>query len=116
MPDIGTLRPLDGGAFSGRVRTLTHRLNLEFEPIEAADKRGRESPDFTVYAKDGADLIPIGSAWKKETTRDGTRFLSITLDDPSFPAPLNLAAFPNDEAGDTWRIVWNRPRQLREAA
>lgn len=116
MPDIGQLTERDG-VFSGRIRTLTHRLSLELEPIAAGDKRGGESPDFTVYAREGGDMVPIGSAWKKESNRgrDVIRFLSITLDDPSFPAALNVAAFPNDE-GDGWRIVWNRPRQLREAA
>lgn len=113
--DIGFLS-LKDGSFSGRVRTLAHRLNVEFEPIAAADKRGGESPDFQVYARDGGDLVPLGSAWKKTTSRGAAvvNFLSITLDDPSFPAPLNVAAFP-DEAGDTWRIVWTRPRQARDA-
>jgi uncharacterized protein (DUF736 family) len=109
---------LTDGAFSGRIRTLAHRLNLEFEPVETPDKRSAESPDFTVYARDGGDMVPIGSAWKKESNRgrEVTRFLSITLDDPSFPAPLNLAAFPEDHDPAQFRIVWNRPRQMREAA
>lgn len=96
---------------------MTHRLNLEFEPIEAVEKRGADSPDFQVYARDAGDLIPIGSAWKKTANRgrEVTNFLSITLDDPSFAAPLNVAAFP-DDAGDTFRVVWNRPRQMRDAA
>lgn len=117
MPEIGLLTEREGGVFDGRIRTLSHNLKLSLEPIQANDKRSGESPDFTVYAKVGEDLIPIGSAWKKESTRgaDVTRFLSMTLDDPSFPAPLNVAAFPGNY-GNTWPIVWNRPRQMREAA
>lgn len=118
MPDIGHLMQDQGGAFSGRIRTLAHRLTLELEPIEPGEKRGKDSPDLTVYAKEGGDLIPVGSAWKKESDRgrEVVRFLSITLDDPSFPAPLNLAAFPEDHDPTQFRVVWNRPRQAREAA
>ena len=36
--------------------------------------------------------------------------LSLSLDDPSFSEPLNLAAFKAEEA-DTLDVVWNRPRQ-----
>lgn len=106
------------GAFSGRIRSLTVKLSVEMEPIRPSDKRGADSPDFTVYARDAGDLIPIGSAWKKESDRgrEVVRFLSITLDDPSFAAPLNVAAFPEDHDPAQWRIVWNRPRQMREAA
>lgn len=112
MADIGRLTIEQDGTISGRIRTLTHRLSIELEPIEADDKRSGDAPDFTVYARDGGELIPIGSAWKK-TMRDGGKMLSFTLDDPSFSAPLNFAAF---EDGEAFRVVWNRPRQVREAA
>jgi uncharacterized protein (DUF736 family) len=42
----------------------------------------------------------------------GQTFLSITLDDPSFPQPLNVSAFkqPNsDEYAITWRRRQDRP-------
>jgi uncharacterized protein (DUF736 family) len=106
----------DRGAFTGRIRTLSHRLAIELEPVD--EKRGDQSPDFTVYAREGGELIPLGSAWKKTAERRGeppVKFLSMTLDDPGFPAPLNIAAFPTDAGG--WEIVWNRPRAAnRDAA
>jgi uncharacterized protein (DUF736 family) len=94
------------------------KLALELHPNE--EKRGEGAPDFIAYADAGGDLVAIGGAWKKEVQaagpNRGNKFLSITLDDPSFPAPLNCAAFPGDE-GLPWSVVWNRPRQLgREAA
>ena len=111
MATIGQLTE-EKGAYFGRVRTLSHRLMIEMEPVEG--KRGDASPDFTVYARENGDLIPVGSAWKKEVqhgANKGDRFLSITLDDPSFPSALNCAAFPTDGSG--WEIVWTRPRQGR---
>jgi len=115
VAQIGTLTE-DRGAFEGRIRTLQFRLVVELEPV--ADKRSADSPDYIVWAKDGGDRIAVGSAWKKTVTAGanrGDRFLSLTLDDPSFPAALNCAAFPAD--GDTWDVVWTRPRQSgRDAA
>lgn len=117
MAAIGHLTE-EKGAFYGRLRTLAVRLMIELQPNEAP--QGAEPPDFIAYARDAGELIPIGGAWKKEVQggrNKGMRFLSMTLDDPSFAAPLNVAAFPGEADGLPWQIVWNRPRQQgREAA
>ena len=118
MADIGSLLPEKEG-FKGKLRTLSHKLRLELIPNE--EKRGEGSPDFVVYADEGGDMVEIGAAWQRQVqahgANKGRRFLSITLDDPSFPAPLNVAAFAPDEGGLPWLITWNRPRQQgREAA
>ena len=116
VADIGHLTE-EKGAFFGRVRTLGFKLLIELQPNE--DRRGEGSPDFIVYAREAGDLIAIGGAWKKEVgggRNKGDRFLSITMDDPGFPAPLNVAAFPGAD-GLPWTIVWTRPRAVnREAA
>jgi uncharacterized protein (DUF736 family) len=120
MADCGNLLPNEGSpGFRGKLRTLSHKLRLELHPND--DKRGDGSPDFIVYADEGGDLIEIGAAWQRTVQarggNNGRRFLSITLDDPSFPAPLNVAAFAPDSEGLPWPITWNRPRQQgREAA
>ena len=118
MADIGSLLPESEG-FKGKLRTLSHKLRLELHPNE--EKRAEGSPDFIVYADEGGDLVEIGAAWLRTVQarggNNGRRFLSITLDDPSFPAPLNVAAFAPDSDGLPWLITWNRPRQQgREAA
>jgi uncharacterized protein (DUF736 family) len=116
VADIGVLKE-DGDGFSGRIRTLRFNLRVELHPNE--DRRGDGSPDFVVYAREGDDLVAIGGAWKKTVESQGpnrgNKFLSLTLDDPSFPSALNCAAFPGGE-GLPWSVVWNRPRQQREAA
>jgi uncharacterized protein (DUF736 family) len=119
MADCGNLLPNEGPGFRGKLRTLTHKLRLELHPNQ--DKRGGESPDLLVYADEGGDLVEIGAAWQRQVqargANNGRRFLSITLDDPSFPAPLNVAAFEPDSEGLPWLITWTRPRQQgREAA
>jgi len=110
---IGQLSKVEGGAFKGRLRTLLVQLSIELDPV--ADKASANSPDFRVFAKVDSGAVEIGGAWKKTVERSGAIFLSMTLDDPSFPAALNLAAFPPDDDGP-WDMVWNRPRQMKEAA
>lgn len=120
MADCGNLLPNDGNpGFRGSIRTLSHKLKIELAQNE--EKRGQESPDFLVYASVDGDMVEIGAAWQRQVqargANNGRRFLSITLDDPSFPAPLNVAAFEPDSEGLPWPITWNRPRQQgREAA
>ena len=62
---------------------------------------------------DDGEIVPVGSVWKRDIKRgdrEGESMLSLSLDDPSFSEPLNLAAFKAEEA-DTLDVVWNRPRQ-----
>ena len=120
MPDCGFLTPNEKDAgFRGKLRTLALKLKVELQPND--DRRGQDSPDFIVYAEADGDLIRIGAAWQKTVQargpNSGRKFLSITCDDPSFPAPVNVAAFEPDAPGLPWVVTWNRPRQQgREAA
>ena len=111
MATVGTLTAKPDGAMTGRIRTRLLNLRIALLP---AEKRGDSSPDFTVLEElaDGA-TVEIGGAWKRTAERSG-RYLSIALDDPSFPAPLNCSAFPQN-SGDGWDVVWTRPREGRGA-
>lgn len=113
MATIGKLQGDVKRKLRGSLRTLSLSIRLEVEAIPGL--RNDNEPSHRVYAitPDG-ELSEIGAAWTKETREDRRQFLSITLDDPSFAAPLNVAAFPG-ETGDAFNIVWNRPRQDRAA-
>src|SRR3546814_16806458 len=78
MANSGTFTAEKDG-FTGTLRTLT--LNVKVKLV-ANDKGENESaPDFRLQAA-GHD---IGAAWKK-TSEAGRAYISVTLDDPSFPA------------------------------
>src|SRR3546814_4659967 len=80
MANIGTFTAEKDG-FTGTLRTLT--LNVKVKLV-ANDKGENESaPDFRLQAA-GHD---IGAAWKK-TSEAGRAYISVTLDDPSFPATV----------------------------
>ena len=100
----------------GQIQTLDLDLSIWFEPL--ASRATPDSPHFQVFAKSrGGKPVQVGSVWRKQLTRGpraGEEFFSLTLDDPGFAAPLNVAAF-KAERPDEWEITWRR-RQDRQPA
>jgi uncharacterized protein (DUF736 family) len=50
--------------------------------------------------------VEFGAAWKK-TSGEGREYLSVKLDDPSFPAPIYATLIESDEPG-TYSLIWSR--------
>jgi uncharacterized protein (DUF736 family) len=96
MAIIGTFTKADNG-FQGTIATLTLKAKLT---LAAIDKTGEKAPDFRVYA--GA--VEIGAAWSG-ISKDNKPYLSVKLDDPSFPAPILARLIQNDKGH---ALVWNR--------
>ena len=111
MSKIGNLKSVMNGGkeeLHGEITTLQMQLKIKLIPNTA--KTNDNAPDYIVAAAgySGAD-IPIGGAWKKTKSQIGDiefEFLSITIDDPSLPNSLNVAAFKNNDGG--WDITWRR--------
>ena len=100
MAHIGTFTAQNDG-FAGTVRTLTLNVKVKLVPN---DKGNNESaPDFRLQAA-GHD---IGAAWKK-TSEAGRPYVSVTLDDPSFPATV-YARLIEGENG-TYDLIWSRSK------
>ena len=79
MATIGTFTKSENG-YAGSVRTLTVNAKARFTP---AEKEKDNAPDFRVFA----GTAEIGAAWKK-TSEAGREYLSVKLDDASFPASI----------------------------
>jgi len=92
----------NGNTIVGNVRTLTVSMKARLNPIERVS---RDAPDFRIMA--GA--AEVGAAWNK-VSGDGEPYISVTLDDPSFNAPINAALWPAETEGD-YALVWNRPKR-----
>jgi uncharacterized protein (DUF736 family) len=100
MANIGTFTAQSNG-FTGTVRTLTLNVKVSFVPN---DKTSENAPDFRIQARSGYD---IGAAWKKVSQAERP-YLSVTLDDPSFPRTI-YARLLEDEDG-THNLVWSRSK------
>ncbi len=101
MAIIGTFKKL-GDEFRGEIITLSvQTAEARFVPV--VGKAGKGTPSHTVYA----GRAEIGAAWLK-TAADGTPYLAVELDDPSFNAPI-FANLVGDEDGDGHTLTWIRP-------
>ncbi|KND57583.1 hypothetical protein BVER_02352c [Candidatus Burkholderia verschuerenii] len=97
MANIGTFTAQNDG-FTG---TLTLNVKVKFVPN---DKESENAPDFRLQASGGYD---IGAAWRKVSKADRA-YLSVTLDDPSFPSTV-YARLIEAENG-TYDLIWSRSR------
>lgn len=100
MATIGTFTANSKGDFTGVIKTLTLNTKAVLRPV---DKDGEKSPDFRISAAD----MDIGAAWKK-TSREGRDYISVKLDDPSFPAPI-YATLIEVEGQEGLQLIWSRP-------
>lgn len=96
--------------FEGRV-TLDGRLDdtIQLKTHPRAQPDNERAPSFEIFILKGGRAIACGSAWSKHHDKVGD-FLSLTIDNVRWPHPLNLTAFPPENSGSDWEVVWSRPR------
>lgn len=100
MATIGTFTSADGG-FTGSIRTLLVNTRAALRATEPGS--GEKAPDYRVLTDKGAE---IGAAWRRQA-RSGSEYLSVRLDDPSFPAPVFASLVAADETGG-FNLIWSR--------
>lgn len=102
MATIGTFTATDNG-FSGAIKTLNLNVKAKFVRVETPSDKG---PHFRIYS----GSVELGAAWQKvarDTERD---YLSVKLDDPSFPAPI-YATLIEVEGEEGLQMIWSRPNR-----
>ena len=100
MATIGSFSKQDDGSYAGSIKTLT--LNVKAAQFRPADKDNDKAPDYRIFA----GQTEFGAAWKK-TSRENRDYLSVKLDDPSFPAPIYASLVDADEG---YSLIWSRSR------
>jgi uncharacterized protein (DUF736 family) len=100
MVTIGNFHKQQDGSFSGSITTLS--LNIKSVQLRPVTPENDRAPDFRIFARDAE----FGAAWKK-TSADNRDYLSVKLDDPSFPAPVYASLV---EADDGYSLIWSRRR------
>ena len=102
MATIGTFTSTENG-FTGSIRTLALNVKARIARIENTSDRG---PQFRIFA--GA--VELGAAWQKRSNESDRDYLSVKLDDPSFPAPI-YATLSEVEGEDGYQLIWSRPNR-----
>jgi uncharacterized protein (DUF736 family) len=100
MATIGTFTKTSDGSYAGSIKTLS--LNVKQAQLRANEKSDPRAPDFRIFA----GQTEFGAAWKK-TSRENRDYLSVKLDDPSFPAPIFASLV---DADDGYSLIWSRSR------
>jgi uncharacterized protein (DUF736 family) len=97
MSNIGTFTRENDG-FVGTIATLTVKTKATIRPVE---KTSDQAPDFRVNAGN----VEIGAGWSA-TSKGKKDYVSIKLDDPSFPAPIycRLVGLADEQQA----LVWSR--------
>ncbi len=97
MATIGIFTSTENG-FTGSIRTLALNLKARIARVENPTDKG---PQYRIYA--GA--VELGAAWQKRSSESDRDYLSVKLDDPSFPAPIYATL---GEVEDGYQLIWSR--------
>ena len=99
MATIGTFTKDDAGNYNGAIKTLT--LDVKTATLRQVERDSDKAPDFRIFA----GKAELGAAWKKVSAEE-REYLSVKLDDPSFPAPIYASLV---EADDGFNLIWSSP-------
>ena len=99
MANIGTFTA-QNDSYTGIVRTLTLNVKVKIVPN---DKESENAPDYRIVAGN----FEIGAAWKKMSRQDRP-YLSVTLDDPSFPATIYARLVEGEDGAHN--LIWSRSK------
>mgnify|MGYP000173227392 CR=1 FL=1 len=100
MATIGTFTATENG-FTGSIRTLALNVKARIARVEAPSEKG---PQFRIFA----GSVELGAAWQKRSSESDRDYLSVKLDDPSFPSPI-YATLTEVEGEDGYQLIWSRP-------
>lgn len=100
MATIGKFTATNNG-YTGTISTLTVNASVAFVPN--ADRSTDKSPHFHLISNG----TRVGAAWEKVSEQE-SRYLSVNIDDPSFPSEVWSFLFPADDG--SFNLVWNRRR------
>jgi uncharacterized protein (DUF736 family) len=95
---IGTFTVQDK-QFAGVIRTLHLNTAVRIVPTGHTEEK---APDFRVMVEN----YELGAAWSKKSEQ-GNEYLSIRIDDPSLPAPLNARLVSRKDSED-YLLIWSR--------
>lgn len=97
---IGSFKK-DGFGYGGELHTLTLNAKLTLEPNRSS---GANGPAFRMFN----GIHEVGIAFKK-TSEKGNEYLSVLIDDPSFPKAIwaNLLTSSKDAEIP---LMWDRPK------
>jgi uncharacterized protein (DUF736 family) len=110
MAHIGQFARTSDG-FTGRLKTLSLDVSVTLTPTEPSE--AENAPDYRVMFGEDDQTLDIGAGWKRTGERAGD-YVSVLIDDPILPRPINANLFRSLGDSSTFLLVWNRPTKRRD--
>ncbi|MGK6316867.1 DUF736 domain-containing protein [Neorhizobium sp. DT-125] len=90
----------NGTGFTGIIKTLNLSVRAQLVRIE---RTSEDAPDYRIFAGN----VEFGAGWIKTAKESERDYVSVKLDDPSFPAPIQakLVQVAGEEA---LQLIWDR--------
>jgi uncharacterized protein (DUF736 family) len=105
--NIGEFKNVNGQLLGSISTAAIHLPRLGLRPVQSDHAR---APKYeVVLLNSGRRWVQIGAVWEAKSNSTGEFFLQGSVDDPSFPAPLQIACFGTEEDG--YRVAWTRNRR-----
>ena len=104
MANIGTFTKNEAGAFIGEIVTLSFQAK-NVRLIPETNRANENAPSHRAYV----GRAEIGAAWPKRSAEQRD-YLSVKLDDPSFPSAI-YASLVEVEGEEGLQLIWSRPNR-----
>ena len=99
MAIIANLHFKENGSYEGQFKTLTLDTRIKLEPIGDSDTNDKK-PDYRVKLSG----LEVGAGWKR-ISDNNSEYVSIQIDDPIFPNPINANLIASQ---DGHILLWSR--------
>ena len=100
MANIGNFTTT-GTGYKGEIVTMSvQQKNVRI--VAESEQASENAPSHRVFV----GRAEIGAAWSKQS-QEGRDYLSVKLDDPSFPAPVYATLCETDTVGE-YALIWSR--------
>ena len=104
MTAIGFVRKEDNGHFTGQLKTISIKADIDIVPN--TNKTADSQPDYLVLTQ-GTE---IGAGWTKKGEASGKEYVSLSIAAPEFgPKKLyaNLGKAAGQEDEHLYAVIWN---------
>jgi uncharacterized protein (DUF736 family) len=105
---IGKFTTVEDGGYIGLILAPGGLIN----PVRIAPVEGK-GVDYVITV-DGDNGFDLGVAWNRHSTKTGKLYLSVKLDSPFLPAPVNAALIQPDQEDGEFALVWSRKKPAAE--
>jgi len=96
---IGKFTTGENGRLNGVIESMSGNIGVVLIPVSGG-------ADFNVVTDSGCEF---GAARNKTTAQGGKPYVSVRLDSPFLPQPVNCALFAKQD-GSEHHHVWNREK------